>query len=268
MLQNIENIISNNVDSFIQEIHDKFGVSVEEMQTIWKTVSSEKKKNSSSSATSSSKKNSKKSNEKKSNKKKLSSWLQFSHDQRTILKKDHPNLTFGEISKKISEAWKLLSTEEKKNYFSKSLAEMGENDDTDIENDENDNNPYITPTTPSKEPDNIEKDIPVVEEEETIANDEEDDEKEQEFSMTIYTSDQLSIMKTKELKEICDNLHLSKTGKKQELIDRITNCQQSLVAKKKKTTTTNHSDNETENDDDYDNDDPEYHVSDVDDEDF
>lgn len=264
MLQNIENIISNNVDSFIQEIHDKFGVSVEEMQTIWKTVSSEKKKNSSSSMTSSSKKNNKKSNEKKSNKKKLSSWLQFSHDQRAILKKDHPNLTFGEISKKISEAWKLLSTEEKKNYFSKSLAEMGENDDTDIENDENDNDPYITTTTSSsKEPVTTDKDNHDVVEEETIAN---DDEKEQEFSMTIYTSDQLSTMKTKELKEICDNLHLSKTGKKQELIDRITNCQQSLVAKKKKNTT-NHSDTENDDDYDYDDDDPEYHVSDVD-EDF
>lgn len=237
MLQSIESIISTNIDSFIQELHEKFGVPVDEMELIWKTVSSEKKKMTTLSS-STSKKNKKTTEKKKKNKKKLSSWLQFSHDQRALLKKDHPNLTFGEISKKISEAWKLLSMEEKKSYTSKLLAEMededaGDEGDTDIENDD----PYVTTN-------------------EAVVEDKDDEEvKEDSFSMTIYTADQLSVMKTKELKEICDNLHLSKTGKKQELVDRITNCQKSLTSTTKKST-------------DSDDDDDEYDSHTSDDEDF
>lgn len=246
MMQRIESVISDKVQDFISEVHEKFGISMEDMNDIWKRVSTEKTKKKKTATTifddcdsdedtssiSDKSKKSKKKNKKSKTKKtdvhkKLSPWLQFSHDQRVILKTTMPDLTFGQISKKISEAWKLLTSDEKKNYVSKTLEEkhnnmMHNNDDTDIEHDllDTDDHEKSVPVI-EKEVPVIEKEVPVIEKEVVV-------EDSTVTSPPLYTLDQLSSMKTKELKEICDNYHLSKTGKKQELIDRIINCQQSL----------------------------------------
>lgn len=240
MIQTIENIISGHVDVFIREIHDKFGVSVEEMNEIWSNIATEKKKNMYDSNSKKSKSKSKSSKPKKSNKK-LSPWMQFSHDQRASLKNSNPELTFGQISKKISEAWKLLSSDEKKNYFSEALAEKNkESDDgmdTDVEGDITDvandaSAPYIvsSPNDDDADKDDLssktKKNTKKKNTTTTTPVEEDGD-----YTIVIHSQDELATMKTKDLKMICDNLHLSKTGKKQELIDRILNCQQSLKPK-------------------------------------
>jgi hypothetical protein len=224
MMQSIESLISSRIDLFIKEIHEKHNIPIEEMEMIWKTVSTHKEKTESMS----------KKNKKNKKNTKLSPWLQFCHDQRALLKEKEPHLTFGEISKKTSASWKLLSDEEKKSYKSSLLTEKNdENTETDTENDST-KTLYVS-TSP--------------EEVSTIKT-----------KPKIYSNDELSNMKTKELKEICGKFELSKTGKKQELVDRILNCQKSLPKQDEdnKSTTTEFDEDHDSEYDFTDNEDDEY----------
>jgi hypothetical protein len=263
MLQTIEHILSSHIELFVKQMHVKYDVPVEEAMEMWKNITSEKKKNNimadletevdDSMISSKPKKKKKKKSQKNNQKKKLSPWLQFSHDQRAALKLSHPSLTFGEISKKISEEWKKLASDEKKNYSSKILAEKYkemEDADTDVEADVTDIADEVTTTTNDISSAYVTTPTPTPEENKEA---DEGGENDDDFSVVIHTSDQLSSMKTKELKEICDRLHLSKTGKKQDLVDRILNCQQSLTASKNKDVPDENDDHSTVMDDDDEN---------------
>jgi hypothetical protein len=46
----------------------------------------------------------------------MTSFLQFSNEQRPKIKTEHPSMTFGELGKKIGEMFRALSAEEKEKY--------------------------------------------------------------------------------------------------------------------------------------------------------
>lgn len=268
LMQEIENAVSTRIDAFLRELHLRYDLSEDDLRSVWEGIAGNHHYESTIQG---GKKNKKKKQQPKkstatTNKKKLSPWLQFSHDQRIKIKSTHPDLTFGEISKKISSEWKLLTAEEKKTYTSESLqatpaSKKNDNDDdaelTDVENDEtdlatgggeDDNSGHENTTTFAEEKDhhppqeNNQDDAVVITEPSSSS------------SFKIYSKEELSSMKTKELKDVCSGLDLSKTGTKQVLVERILHCQLSLVQQQQtpKTYETQ------ENNDDDDNDDQSY----------
>lgn len=53
-------------------------------------------------------------------KKGMSAFMLFSNDQRNKIKTDNPELSFGEIGRKVGEAWKALNDKQKQVYVKKS----------------------------------------------------------------------------------------------------------------------------------------------------
>jgi len=53
-------------------------------------------------------------------KKGMSAFMLFSNDQRNKIKADNPELSFGEIGRKVGEAWKALTDKQKQVYVKKS----------------------------------------------------------------------------------------------------------------------------------------------------
>lgn len=53
-------------------------------------------------------------------KKGMSAFMLFSNDQRNKIKTENPDLSFGEIGRKVGEAWKALSDKQKQVYVKKS----------------------------------------------------------------------------------------------------------------------------------------------------
>lgn len=49
-------------------------------------------------------------------KKKVSGYMLFCKEQRPIVKKEMPDLTFGQIGKELGKRWKALSEKEKEGY--------------------------------------------------------------------------------------------------------------------------------------------------------
>ncbi|CAO3614253.1 unnamed protein product [Mucor fragilis] len=53
----------------------------------------------------------------------LSAYMFFSQDQRTTVKDENPDATFGQIGKLLGEKWKNMSDDEKKPYVKKAEAD-------------------------------------------------------------------------------------------------------------------------------------------------
>lgn len=68
----------------------------------------------------------KKKNKDLPSKKTISAYLLFCKDTRPVLKKDQPDLTFGELGKRLGEMWKNASEDVKKEYKEKALMSKNE----------------------------------------------------------------------------------------------------------------------------------------------
>jgi SAP domain/HMG (high mobility group) box len=125
-------------------------------------------------------------NKKKAPKKK-SPYQNYSNYLRPILLAENPEMTFGEISKETSKRWKLFTPAQKQEY-----ALSSQNQDVDAEHD--------VDAEPKKQV------------------------KKQDKKQDKKTSDDSSLDKKKlsELKDLCKAKGLSVNGKKQELIERLT----------------------------------------------
>lgn len=247
----IQKAIEKNIDKFVDEIENKFGVSKTDLMDLWMDISKMKSKN-------------------KNKNKKLSPWLQFCKDQRIIIKKNSPETSFGEISKMIGVKWSQMTKEEKKNY--NKIVEKEEEivvedtlkDETVIEEtlkDEEDETIIVEETLKEEtmiveetlkedeEETMILKDDEIIKNETMIVIEEDETLKEDEEMMSSiseklkeYNEKDLKKMKTSELKDMCQHLLLSKTGKKGDLVDRLINY--------KNTSHPSYSDNEESNSDD------------------
>jgi hypothetical protein len=205
----IQKSIEKNIDKFVTEIEAKFGVSKTDLINIWKDVSKMNIKNKD---------------------KKLSPWLQFCKDQRVIIKKNHPEMSFGDISKMIGLKWKDLTKEQKKTYKSyedkpepvveESVNLLNETMVVDEETMVVEEETHNDETMVVKET-HIDE-IMVVEEE--THNDEtmvDNDMYPTSEKLKEYDEDDLKKMKISQLKDMCKNMLLSKTGKKEDLVRRL-----------------------------------------------
>lgn len=234
----IHKAIEKNIDKFVSEIESKFGVSKKDLMEIWEGVSKMKIKN----------KN-----------KKLSPWLQFCKDQRIIIKQNNPTVSFGEISKMIGEKWSTMTKEEKTSYNIKtitsplveeesvdlliedSVAEIHNDDESVIDEIHNDDQSVIDETHNDDEMMIVETYVDqetmiadpseICVDEETMITETHNDNDEtmthnDEMScvsekLKEYNEADLKKMKTSQLKDMCKILLLSKTGKKEEVVDRL-----------------------------------------------
>eukprot|EP00734_Pompholyxophrys_sp_LG126_P000047 Pompholyxophrys_sp_v1_NODE_2_length_20472_cov_5.132586.p12 type:complete len:243 gc:universal NODE_2_length_20472_cov_5.132586:4756-5484(+) len=221
----IQKAIEKNIDKFVAEIESKFGVSKKDLMEIWVDVSKMKIKN----------KN-----------KKLSPWLQFCKDQRIIIKQNNPTVSFGEISKMIGEKWSTMTKEEKTSYNKKPIITspiVEEEESVNLLSDEesvihNDDELVDTDNEQTKIVETyVDEETMVAEthdEETMIAETRVDDEEKTMIAETHndemncvseklkgYSETDLKKMKTSQLKDMCKILLLSKTGKKEEVVDRL-----------------------------------------------
>ena len=97
LIKAINKAIEKNIDKFVEEIEHKYGVSKTDLLDMWMDISKMKMKT-------------------QNKNKKLSPWLQFCKDQRIIMKKNHPEMSFGEISKMIGFEWSKMTKDEKNTY--------------------------------------------------------------------------------------------------------------------------------------------------------
>lgn len=218
LLKNINKSIEKTIVQFTKEVSEKYGMPQDEILEMWTTISKMKIKSVSSST------------------KKMSPWLQFCKDERIKLKKDQPSLKFGEISKVIGEKWSAMSDDDKKKYESSvpvitnttnitkntnNNTEKNNHDESSNTTEENPSNDVIVPTktsttSTSKKTSttttNAKK--PVVSKSPTTTT----------TDPAQWTRDHLEKMSISELKELCEGIKLSKTGKKSEIVNRLLNC--------------------------------------------
>lgn len=221
----IQKAIEKNIDKFVAEIESKFGVSKKDLMEIWVDVSKMKIKN----------KN-----------KTLSPWLQFCKDQRIIIKQNNPTVSFGEISKMIGEKWSTMTKEEKTSYNKKPIItspiveeeesvnllsdeeeSVIHNDDESVTETHNDDELLDTDHEQTKivetyvDEETMIAETHVDEEETMIAETHNDEMNCVSEKLKGYSETDLKKMKTSQLKDMCKILLLSKTGKKEEVVDRL-----------------------------------------------
>lgn len=173
--------------------------------------------------------------------KRMSPWLQFCKEERIRLKGEEPTLKFGEISKRIGEKWSAMSAEERQAYIqnlpSASNEEAGDSSTTSptttgkttvkkkkAMNKEEDAKKKKTTTTAtttttkkvvSSKKQNHDTSVDEIGTNATVAVDTD--------PSTMWTRENLEKMKIDDLRELCGEVQLSKSGKKSDLIDRLLN---------------------------------------------
>lgn len=115
LLDALNHTINIYIDKYIDEISSRHNLSNKtELKNIWIQIS-----NQSATIILDEVKNKKSNGEKpvmKNNKKKVSSYVVFCNKYRSKLKKENPQMTFGEISKNLGKMWSNLSSDEQLQY--------------------------------------------------------------------------------------------------------------------------------------------------------
>jgi hypothetical protein len=226
-MKNIHKCIEKNLVQFTKDISDKYGMSQDDLLEMWTSVSKMKMKSGNGSST-----------------KKMSPWLQFCKDERIKLKIDEPSLKFGEISKRIGEKWSAMSKEEKKQYESShgsnSTAVVVSTNTTTMEDDDERPSQGNASIATPKSKKNKKNSTTTVATASAVAPPQVVGQSSTDTSEK-WTRDGLEKMSISELKELCESIKLSKTGKKTVLVDRLLNCSEYTMTT---TTTTNNSPDE------------------------
>jgi hypothetical protein len=200
LLKNINKCIEKSIVQFTKDISEKYGMSQDELIEMWENVSKMKTKSI------------------KSPTKKMSPWLQFCKDERARLKTEQPTLKFGEISKRIGEKWSAMSKDEKQSYCSTTanvnVVNIVDSETVITPSSENeDSNPTNDKSKKTKRGNNSNGNV--------TANSSSTNDK--------WTRENLEKMSINDLKELCESIKLSKTGKKAILIERLMNCSDDTV---------------------------------------
>jgi len=233
LLKTINKSIEKSIIEFTKEIADKFELSQDELLEMWSVVSSMKVKTTTT--------------------KKLSPWLQFCKIERLRLKTEHPELTFGQISKKIGENWSAMSGSQRQEYLEKHNTSSTNNtlstNNTSLTTDTNNTNTSLTTDTNNTlstnnilstnntntntlstnnilstnntntntlSTNNTNTSLTNKTNKNKTLSTKNMDEKEIE-----WTKEGLMKMKITELREICEGVKLSKTGTKMDLVERL-----------------------------------------------
>lgn len=92
LIKDIEKQVSKKVDMFTKQVSEKYtDISKDELMSIWNEVCGIKSK-------------------------KVSNFQRFCKEKRPDLKRDHPDMKFGDVNKELGRMWKELSDEEKNKY--------------------------------------------------------------------------------------------------------------------------------------------------------
>lgn len=206
LMKNIFKNIEKNIDEFTKMVAEKHGLDQNELLEMWENVSKMKMSNGAG---------------------RINPWLQFCKEERIRLKQENPTMPFGEISKIIGKLWSDMSDDEKSEYKTK-FYEQGqtqtstrpkkvkktkktkkpkkkaEEEDSSTEGEEEDN----------QETHGVETMMENEEEEEPVVN-------ETTISPSLWTMENLKKMKIADLRKMCSEIKLSKTGKKEVIIERL-----------------------------------------------
>lgn len=90
----LQKVINKTIDNYIKAVSEKYNIESDELHSIWNEVQGSKKQS----------------------KPRKSGYINFCKEERPKLKKNNPNMTFGEQGKKLGEMWKGLSDEEKEKW--------------------------------------------------------------------------------------------------------------------------------------------------------
>lgn len=93
--QRIKKNIDSSILTFLSQLSEKYDISEDALKEEWKEFSSNKKKNTN---------------------KKMSAYQNFCKERRPELKKEHPDISFGQLSKMLGAEWRDMEASKKKEY--------------------------------------------------------------------------------------------------------------------------------------------------------
>jgi hypothetical protein len=218
--EEIENLMTETIHMFTLHIAEKYNIPQEDLLNDWKTVvppisslPGKKKK-------------------KTHKKKKVSAWQVFSKEYRQKVKEADPTATFGEISKRVGEKWASFTAYEKSLYTPTPLPDDAVSSESAPMTIAPPDSPDIVSTPRREDDDDITNNVKEKEEYHDDASNSDEDSstqtednveeegEEQEKGKKVWY-EELETLKMTELRHMCEQLNISKTGKKDILIQRI-----------------------------------------------
>ena len=197
LLKTIQKSIEKCVLEYVRTISEKYNIPEDDLVEMWGEVTKMRIKTASNQS------------------KRMSPWLRFCKEERVRMKTSDPELSFGEISKRIGEKWSSMSTDDREAYIA-SLPTASNNTPSSSAK-ASTTNPSSTsnkaPSSPSSKTKKKGKTTAPVHKEKTVAQEDVDP--------SLWTKENLEKMKIDELRELCSNVQLSKSGKKSDLVDRL-----------------------------------------------
>lgn len=197
LMKNIYKSIEKTVMEYTKVIAEKHNLDQDELVEMWGEISKMKMRTA---------------------KKKMSPWLQFCKEERMRLKREFPEMTFGEISKAIGDKWTSMSEEEKEIYKEKCRTAQPVDEPK----------PKKTKKTKKTKKDDVQEEMSSIE---AVAggmnrmegDDDGDGGDDHTQEDPKWTRDNLKKMKIADLRKLCEDVKLSRTGKKEEIIERLLN---------------------------------------------
>lgn len=195
LMKNIYKSIEKTMMEYTKAIAEKHNLDQDELVEMWGEISKMKMKNA---------------------KKKMSPWLQFCKEERIRLKVEFPDMKFGEISKAIGDKWTSMSEEEKTLYKEKCRMEQPVQEPKPKKTKKTKKNEVVVPSND----DAVAGGMTRVEGEEMMEG---EGSRDDDVVVPKWTRDNLKKMKIADLRKLCEDVKLSRTGKKDEIIDRLLN---------------------------------------------
>lgn len=206
LLKNIQKSIEKTVLDYTHAVAEKYGIPQDDLVEMWTEVSKMRIKTASNQS------------------KRMSPWLRFCKEERVKMKTENPELSFGTISKRIGEKWSSMSKEERDTY----VASIATPETTNPSPPSSSLAPEKASPTPKK---NASKKTAAKKDNNNAAAStttvavvgpaSTDDEDGAEADASLWTRENLEKRKIEELRELCSNVQLSKSGKKSDLVHRL-----------------------------------------------
>lgn len=140
----INNALQQYLDTFMNTVVERFGMDIEELQTLWKETQKKKfpTKN--------------KTNNKRKKSSVPSAYILFCQDERIKIKDNHPDMAFPDVAKELGRRWKNANEGTKAHYKKQHDILMVKHQQqqtttTDIINNENENEDDVASLPPPKE---------------------------------------------------------------------------------------------------------------------
>lgn len=211
LLKTIQKSIEKSVLEYTHLLTEKYGIPEDELVEMWEEVTKMRIKTTANQS------------------KRMSPWLRFCKEERSRIRATHPNMPFGEISKRIGEKWSSMTSEERASY----LATIPNSNPTASESTTKESTTTTTTTSVVTTPPPTGKGkgkgkkttttTTTKKKVDTSSSSSSANSREEDAIVdpSLWTKENLEKMKIEELRELCSNVQLSKSGKKSDLVDRL-----------------------------------------------